>query len=131
MEQRIDLTTPLKTYIEVDNAVHNFITIIQSVVRNNYRTKIKNTQKERLYLLLEIRQLLQRKRRGRRTWQAIRYPSNRRTYDLLTNRLKNALDEQFTQNDNSLWRATKRILSHKPCSLPLLQENGTWTKTEE
>ena len=143
VERRIDLKIPLKTSTDVDNAAHSFTTLIQSAIHNNTGTLYnKNIKFEGLYLPLEIRQLLRRKRKARKAWQARNYPSNRRTYDFFTNRLKQALHEyrttrhqaftqNLTQNDKSLWRATRRILSHKSCSLPLLQEDGTWTKTKK
>ena len=72
----------------------------------------------------------------------LQIPLSRKIFDLLTKQLKPLLysyDSETFQSrtsllnivDNSLWRTTKRILSHKPLSFSLLQENNTWSQAEE
>ena len=142
LETKINLKTPLKTHPEIESAVHYFTQAIQEAVCENCHKRPISERHNRLYLPLYIRKLLQEKRRARRLWQSTRYPSDRRIFDRLSNKLKNTLfqykselfkhhTETLTADDNSLWRSTKRLLSFKSYSTTLLQSNNTWTKSDE
>jgi hypothetical protein len=116
------------------------VDLIQEAVWNN-TPQIKKKVIENNYPL-EIRKLIEQKRKARITWQKTRSTENKTILNNLTQQLtreirkiKNKSVNKYLQEltaesetDYSLWRVTKylkRPVCHK---LPLRRENGTWDK---
>jgi hypothetical protein len=72
-----------------------------------------------------VRHLIATKRQARAVWQRTQYPSDKRHYNNLPQKLKRTLSEIRTENynkhlsslttkDNSIWKTTKNILRTPP-----------------
>jgi hypothetical protein len=136
LSNQIDLKIRLKTNNDIDEAVYNLTTSIQSAAWSSCTPKPVPNQNYHT-MPSHIRNLIVQKRRARTTWQRTRYPSDKRIYNNLCTTLKREVGKQrsddfnkytasLSEKDGSLWRATRRILKHKTTISPLKKQDGTW-----
>ncbi|KAL1139859.1 hypothetical protein AAG570_006836 [Ranatra chinensis] len=141
LNSQIDLHISLKTPKEVDEATQNFTEAVQkaawasSQVQNHLTTRHYNVP-------IHIRNLISAKRRARSKWQRSRYPSDRRHFEDLARELRNELSifraanydtyvSSLSPKDQSLWTATKRLLSYHSIPSPLLRQDNSWARSDE
>jgi hypothetical protein len=72
----LTLTVPLKTTIDIDQAIHTLTVVIHQAIQH-FTTPRQTQQRESLALQLKVRNLLAQKRRARAKRQTFRYPFNR------------------------------------------------------
>ncbi|KAL4091142.1 hypothetical protein QTP88_025879 [Uroleucon formosanum] len=133
---RIDLKTRLKSTQDIDHAVHTLTTSIQQAAWSS--STIPNPlNKPTSDLPHFVRTLISEKRKARAVWQRTKYPSDKRLFNHLTNKLKRILAKIKSDNltnhlaslsttDNSLWQNTRKILRSQPPVPPLRNPDGTW-----
>jgi len=112
LDNHINLKVKLKTTDDIDDAIIQLTKSIQnSVWSSSSPLPTKNHVRN---LPLHIRVLIAEKRTARSTWQRTKYPSDKRKYNNLTNKLKRLLvsirSENVTRHlvslsttDNLLW----------------------------
>ncbi|KAL4085174.1 hypothetical protein QTP88_027466 [Uroleucon formosanum] len=132
----IDLKTRLKSTQDIDDAVHTLTTSIQQAAWSS--STIPNPlNKPTSDLPHFVRTLISEKRKARAVWQRTKYPSDKRLFNHLTNKLKRILAKIKSDNltnhlaslsttDNSLWQNTRKILRSQPPVPPLRNPDGTW-----
>ncbi|KAL4148913.1 hypothetical protein QTP88_003052 [Uroleucon formosanum] len=134
LENKINLNISLKSPNDIDEAV-NFLT--KSIQETAWSCSSPPTPKSTTKnLSLYTRSLIAEKRRAQATWQRTRYPSDKRVFNNLTNKLKRHLAQIRSENfakhlialsssDNTLWQTTRKILRSQP-PFPLLRKaDGT------
>ncbi|VVC44231.1 Reverse transcriptase domain [Cinara cedri] len=135
LENKINLKVSLKSPNDIDEAVNFLTKSIQETTWSCSSPIPPNTNT--INIPLHIRLLISEKRRARTIWQRTRYPSNKRKFNNLTNKLKRSLaqirSENFTKHlvnlsssDNSLWQTTRKILRSQPSVPPLKRSDNTW-----
>uniref|UniRef100_A0A2S2PCN4 Putative RNA-directed DNA polymerase n=1 Tax=Schizaphis graminum TaxID=13262 RepID=A0A2S2PCN4_SCHGA len=135
LENKINLNISLKSPNDIDEAVNFLTKSIQETAWScsSPPTSINTTKN----LPLFTRSLIVEKRKARATWQRTRYPSDKRIFNNLTNKLKRHLAQIRSENfakhlislsssDNSLWETTRKILRSQPSVPPLRKTDGTW-----
>uniref|UniRef100_A0A2S2PXP7 Putative RNA-directed DNA polymerase n=1 Tax=Sipha flava TaxID=143950 RepID=A0A2S2PXP7_9HEMI len=135
LENKINLNISLKSPNDIDKAV-NFLT--KSIQETAWSCSSPPTPKSTTKNLpLYTRSLIAEKRKARATWQRTRFPSDKRVFNNLTNKLKRHLAQIRSENfikyliglssrDNSLWQTTRKILRSQPTVPPLRKADGTW-----
>ncbi|KAL4136280.1 hypothetical protein QTP88_007828 [Uroleucon formosanum] len=137
LQNSTNLKISLKTDEQIEEAVQNLTTSIQTAVYNSsFKTNIpvensilKNS------LPLHIQELIKTKRRARARWQRYNLSSDKRILNNLTNTIKKLIQqhkstffqekyESLNTKNGSLWKTTKNILQIKECSTPLNCPNG-------
>lgn len=139
LDSQCNLKTRLKSPNDIDEAVHLLTKSIQDAAWS-CSSPMPTTNPTR-NIPLHIRILISDKRRARATWQRTKYPSDKRKFNYLTNKLKRLLasirSENFTKRlvslsstDNSLWQTTRKILRTQQSVPPLKNTDGTWAITD-
>ncbi|KAL1122041.1 hypothetical protein AAG570_003447 [Ranatra chinensis] len=142
LDSNINLSTPLKTPTDLDDAVHRFTQHIQQSAWLSSQSQTRPPRLQYYNLPQHIRQLITAKRRARSRWQRSRYPSDRQHYDSIANELRNVLSchrsasydnyvSSLSEHDKSLWRATKRLLHYPNVSSPLRWADNSWARSDE
>ncbi|KAL4127574.1 hypothetical protein QTP88_011741 [Uroleucon formosanum] len=143
INKNINLNIRLKSNLDIDEAVNNFTTLIQSEawtalkpVKTVNSNNIINSNFNYPLIPEEIRCLIVEKRRARARYHLSRLPSHKSAYNKLANSLKKILTthkanafEQKLHNlsvaNGSLWRETKQLLKYKSPSTPLKKADNT------
>lgn len=129
LSNHISLNTPLKTLLDLDNAVLSFTPPIQNAAQNS-SSLLPTTPYSAQVLPTHISQLLIKKRWAQCKWRKPNLLSDKANYNKLANSLKNSLckhnSEKYltylislTNFDNSLWRTKTNILCKKSKIPPL------------
>ena len=141
IEDNIDLQVPIKNNTQLEEEVELLITTIQKAAWNSTPFDKKTTEKNITYTE-EIRNLVAKKRKARKTWHNTRAPENKTIYNQLKNKLSllihttkcEALNEYLChlsnrkENDYSLWKATKGLKRPKTQIPPIKKEDSTWAR---
>ncbi|KAL4097406.1 hypothetical protein QTP88_022192 [Uroleucon formosanum] len=143
INKNINLNIRLKSNLDIDEAVNNFTTLIQSAawtalkpIKTVNSNNIINSNFNYPLIPEEIRCLIVEKRRARARYHLSRLPSHKSAYNKLANSLKKILTkhkanafEQKLHNlsvaNGSLWRETKQLLKYKSPSTPLKKADNT------
>lgn len=131
---------PLRIPIDIENAVEHFNKSIISAARISTPIMANRNYGGPNYPQY-IRRIIQEKRRARHRWQRYRQPEDRIHMNRLSNHLKEEIIKFKTENyeeylsnlseeNNSIWRATKRILKWKATPSPLRRADGSWAKSD-
>jgi len=119
---QVDLNVKLKSNSDVDEAVNNLTTLIQSAAWAATKlVKPFNTYPNSHQIPEQIRSLIVEKRRARARYQSSRLPSHKSVYNKLANSFKkflakyktNAFEQKLqslSTTDGSHWKETKRML---------------------
>lgn len=135
----INLKPSLKTTSEIDSAILSLTSTVQNsaaAASSNHPPPRNNTN-----FPAHIMLLLADKRRARTQWHRSKYPSDKAKFNYLKNKLNKAilkLKNDSYQNyilnlstkDSSLWKATKKLIHHKPPSPPLRMPNNSWASSD-
>ncbi|VVC42957.1 Reverse transcriptase domain, partial [Cinara cedri] len=134
----------LKTSIEIDSAVEQLTNNIVKAAK--VATPIIPTDDNReITYPMDIKNLVQQKRRARRTWHNTRHPTDKtewnRVSKILHNKIKEMKNVTFksyvcglsaTDNtDYSLWKATRHMKRPRVQVPPIRKEDGTWARSEQ
>ena len=118
LDTRIQLNISLKTPEEVDVGIDEITTILQEAARQatpSPRTPLKARGNN---ITFDIKNIIQKKRNGRKKWHRSHSPLDKTLFNQLSNRLKKKLKEahntsffnyvsSLTRYDNSVWRPIK------------------------
>ena len=143
LDNQLTLTVPLKTKIDIEEAVINITTAIQNAAWQATPDRNNQTYMEESPII--IHQKIAAKRKARKRWQLTRAPQDKQYYNKLAKELKHLLrthKNESIQNylqeltptaatDYSLWRATRK-LKHPQHHIPPLRVNSTtWARTDK
>ncbi|VVC42106.1 Endonuclease/exonuclease/phosphatase [Cinara cedri] len=92
---QINLKTRLKTDTDIDEAVDNLTTSIQSAAWCSC-SPISTSSQNQYKIPIHIGQIIVQKRRARANWQRTRYPSDKRIFNNLCTKLKREAGHQRT-----------------------------------
>jgi len=121
--------------MEIDNAIESFTRLIQKAALDS-SPEPSTTKTYKTNLPHHIQQLLSEKRQARNRWQRTRMPSDKKPLNQLSNSLKNILKkynsdkyqsyiESLSNNKNSIWKSTKKILNHRQIMSPLRNSDNS------
>lgn len=138
LENSANLKVSLKTCNEIDSAAHQLVRSIQSAVYEcSYSPNQKYLSKRNSFILPpNINILIAERRRARSRWQRTRLPSDKSTFNNLSNTIKKLIqkfqndifDKKFKSlhtQDGSLWKTTKNFLKLKEFSCPIKKADGS------
>ena len=133
----IKLKISLKSADEIDDAVNNLTTLIQSAAsKSNTQNTTTNSLHKYPFVSEQVRSLIVEKRRARARYQITRLPSHKIAYNKLANSLKKYLAKNkadmyeqkmtsLSSDEGSLWRETKKLLQYKCPSVPLKKPDNS------
>lgn len=143
IDEELKLNIPLKSRIDIENAVQNLNKIIQAAVWSS--TPTNTTTYSRQVLPTIIKQKIVEKRRLRKIWQNTRCPQDKTKLNQITRQLKDLLNNH--KNDSiqkylkgltateateyALWKATQKINRPQLLNPPIRKENNQWAKSDE
>jgi hypothetical protein len=137
----IDLKIRLKTTKELDEQAQNLVDAIYIATKNS--TPIpKNTLVQETCYPLEIREMIKKRRKARRTWQLSRQLEDKNTFNRINNQLNRLIKdmnkrnfeaylENLIANDDtnySLWKATRKFKRPVTRILKLKDEFEEWVR---
>jgi hypothetical protein len=140
---QVNLKIPLKTEAELEDAAHNFTTVLQQAAwQATSPIRKQHPQRECPEM---VKQKLGEKRAARKRWQNIRAPQDKQTYNRIANELKQLLQNirntmvqhylaGLTPTDEtnySLWKATQKLKRPQQHIPPIRKPNNTWARMEE
>lgn len=139
-----DLPTVFNTRWHIDQSINCILQSISIAIENSTIKKFKQVSTNHYSIPPKrILSLINLKNHHRRLWQRQRLPHLRRRYNQLNRRVKRELDNfrlssykqyltELSPDDNSLWKATKRILNERT-AIPSLVDGGNVydSKTEK
>ena len=143
LDSKIDLSFPMNSIEELENASETFTKLIQSTAWAN--TKISKSKKTSDSYPEYIMNKVKEKRKARKRWQQSRDPADKNILNNITqqlrreikwfkeNSLKNFLSNLTAGKDSnySLWKATKKFkntVTHRP---PIMKPDGNWAKNNK
>lgn len=104
LDKQINLKTHLKSPYDIDDAINSFTTAIQTAAwSSSTPNPLKSTNQN---LPTYDRHIIAIKRRARAIWQRPQYPSDKRHYNNLTQKLKRTLSEIRTESFNNSLKLT-------------------------
>lgn len=144
LENRIELSVPIKTKQQLDDEVERLTKDIQQSAWNS-TPEIPSKRTRNNIQPKEIRMLIQEKRKLRRKWKQCRNPANKTALNNCAQHLKRMIKENTNKvienylidltNDStteySLWKATKRIKRPVTSMPPIRSTDGTWARSNE
>ncbi|KAL4084132.1 hypothetical protein QTP88_027967 [Uroleucon formosanum] len=143
INEQVNLKVRLKSNFDIDEAVNNLTTLIQSAAWAATKLdKPPHTYSNFQLVPEQIQSLIVEKRRARARYQSSRLPSHKSAYNKLANSLKKVLTKHKTNEfeqklqslsstDGSLWKETKRMLKYKTPSCPLKNADNTLAITDD
>lgn len=145
IEEKINLQVPIKNAIQLEDELELLNETIQcAAVESTPSTMQKHTNQNKTYPI-EVKELVQKKRKARKTWQINRSPENKTILNNLCNKLKSLIKEVKNKSINSyltsltgekdteysLWRATKSLKRPKIHIPPIKKDDGTWAQSDK
>lgn len=139
LERFVNLSLPLDTREQIDKETEQFIADVQQAAENSTPFYNKDHQ-NKIHYPEEIKELIFKKRKARRKWQANRYPNDKVAFNRLSNQLKKCI-YQFKNNsiskflfnltagkdsEYSLWKAAKNLKRPQTQDPPIKAADGTW-----
>lgn len=142
IEQKIDLQMPLRNAIQIEEELDQLNENIQEAAWHSTPTRQYNNNSSKNYPF-EVRELVAKKRKARKTWQTNRTAENKTALNNLCKQLKTLirtiknetissyLSSLTGQKDTeySLWKATKSLKRPTISSTPIRNEDGTWARS--
>jgi len=141
IDERINLRLRIKECTELDEAIQYFTTLVQAAAWYSIplpHATTKHADNTPLY----IREHVAEKRRWRGKWQRSGNQGDRLLYNRLRRKLQTALRNvsndtfayyltSLSLNDNTLWKATKRLKRPQELIPPLRNADGSWAKSDD
>lgn len=143
IQEKVQLNIPLKTDIDLFNAVEHLNQTLQDAAWEATPDNEEQGTLDRCPLI--IRQKIAEKRRLRRIWQNSRSPRDKTNFNNAAQNLKIFLKQHKNQEiqnylscltpyeatDASLWRATKRLKRPTMFIPPIRLPDGSWARSDE
>lgn len=143
LSNHIELWIPLKTPEQVEEEVESYVHCIQQSAWNN--TPCQSKYKSNIIYPIEVRELIQKKRKIRKKWQITRVPQYKSELNQLSNKLKNLLKQIKSEsiskyleglaadkeNDFKIWKATKSFKRPKVHIPPIRKVDNTWARSNK
>jgi len=143
LDEQLTLTVPLKTEIDIEEAVENITKAIPNAVWQ--ATPDSNDQSYAEEPPIIIKWKLAEKRNGRKRWQLTRAPQDKQRYNKITKELKHLLQtlknegiQTYLQKltpteatDYSLWKATRKIKQPQHQIPPIRIKRNKWARTDK
>lgn len=142
VEENIELQVPLKSKNEIEDELDIFLDIIQRAAWESTPRIVPRKNKSVIYPI-EVRELVQEKRKARKKWQRSRAPQDKTILNRLCNELKALIKEVKNETigkflstltatkdtDYSLWKAAKGIKRPKMQIPPIKTNDGKWARS--
>lgn len=138
LENSTNLKVSLKSCNEIESAAHQLVSSIQSAVYEcSYPLNQRCASILKSFILPpNINILIAEKRRARSRWQRSRLPSDKSTFNNLSNTIKKLIQKfkndlfvtkfkSLNAQDGSLWKTTKNLLKLKELSCPIKKADGS------
>lgn len=143
LEKTIQLQAPLKTPAQLEDELDKLISDIQNAGWDN--TPRNSVTPQGFSYPLEIRRVVQEKRKARRKWMQTRMPEHKTTFNKLCKKLSQLIKKTKNESINnylkdlsaekeseySLWRATKYLKRPKQHIPPIKRNDGTWARSNQ
>jgi hypothetical protein len=141
LESTVNLNLRMKSPEDIDDAVQHFTRVVQDAAWKS-TPQSRQTETTTTDTPLYIRQLIAEKRRARRTWQRSRNAADQHIYNRLSRKLKKVLRDaqnntfehyitNLSANDNTLWKATRKLKRPQVHVPPLRKPNGQWARSDK
>jgi len=142
IDEHINPRLRIKECEELDKETQYFTTLIQAAAWYSTPTPPRARTTSANNTPLYIRELIAEKRRSRGRWQRSRNQDDRLIYNRLRRKLqaalRNANNDSFAHyltslspDDNSLWKATKRLRRPQVQIPQLRNADGSWAKSDD
>jgi hypothetical protein len=143
LNTQINLKIPLKTEDDLEDAVHNFTTVLQQAAwQATPPIRKQHSQRECPDI---VKQKLREKRAARKRWHHTRAQRDKQIYNRLAKELKqlllnikNSTVQHYIagltptdETNYSLWKATRKLKRPQHHIPPIRKPNNTWARTEE
>jgi hypothetical protein len=143
LTEQLNCNVKLRTKEQLDIAVSDYTKLIQKAVWDNTK-QLSNNKVEGKCIPMEIKKLVNEKRKLRRKWQNSRNPAIKTQLNNKAQQIKRILKEldetattSFLENlssesstNYSLWKITKK-LTKKSTPIPPISVNNEWARTEQ
>ncbi|KAL5239731.1 hypothetical protein ACI65C_007141 [Semiaphis heraclei] len=144
LEETTTLSVKLKTPSDIEMVVQKLTKDITEAIKVATPIIPGGNNREITYPL-EIRELVQQKRKARRTWHRTRHPEDKTNWNRISKILRDKINEMKNETfksylsglsatddtDYSLWKATRRIIRPHTHVPPIRKINGTWARSEQ
>lgn len=143
LDQLLNLEIPLKTILDLENAVENLTKAIQQAAWQS------TPDAEELHIIekcpIVLKEKLIEKRKARKKWQLTKAPSDKQKYNKLAKELKKLLLKARNESiqdylkeltpteatDYSLWKATRKLKHPQLQIPPIRKQDNTWARTDQ
>jgi len=144
LEETTTLSVKLKTPSDIEVVVQKLTKDITEAIKVATPIIPGGNNREITYPL-EIRELVQQKRKARRTWHRTRHPEDKTNWNRISKILRDKINEMKNETfksylsglsatddtDYSLWKATRRIKRPHTHVPPIRKIDGTWARSEQ
>jgi len=146
INRNLNANITINTGIELEEAIESFTKLIHDAAFNSTPLVSNGRRNEnKIHLSLEIRNLIQQKRRLRRIWKNNRNPLTKRDFNNAANYLKKKLQDfknentsaylsnlkPNSDNEHNLWKATKYLKRPVKRNVPLKDNNNNWHRSDK
>lgn len=144
MDKNVNLNTAIKTSNELEEALEKFTNTIHEAAHLSTPQKTQQTS-HKVFLSVEVRNMIKHKRRLRKIWQTTRSPADKRNLNVAVKNLKERLAEikseafkEFLKNlsptkydEHQLWKATKYLKRPPKRSVPVRDQHNSWCRSDK
>lgn len=142
VEEKIELQVPIKSENEIEKEIDRLLDVIQSSAWES-TPKLSSRRENSIIYPIEIRELVQQKRKARKKWQTTRMPQDKTALNGLCTKLKALIKVVKNEtvgkylsslaptkdSDYSLWKATKGLKRPKTQIPPIKTNDGKWARS--
>uniref|UniRef100_A0A6M2DME9 Putative rna-directed dna polymerase from mobile element jockey n=1 Tax=Xenopsylla cheopis TaxID=163159 RepID=A0A6M2DME9_XENCH len=137
LEANVSCNIPLKNEVDIDNAI---IRLNQNIIEAARISTPPLDARTNTYCPLELKRMIAVKRKLRKRWQTTRFSDDKRKFNKAIKDLKHLMLEiknqhmsdylsNLSNEDHSIWRATKKIKGPMTAVPPLKYNDGSWART--
>lgn len=142
IEEQINLQVAIRDPYKLEEELEQLNVTIQNAAFESTPITTSDNNPHRTYPV-EVRELVSKKRKARKTWQTNRTTENKRILNSLCNELKALIKEvknetitkylkgltDGKETEYSLWKATKGLKRPTAQIPPIKKDNGTWVRS--
>lgn len=144
IDQNINLQVPIRTSVHIEEELEQLIENVQQAAWQSTPNRQNYSNPTKMYPL-EVREMVAKKRKARKTWQRYRTRENKTILNNLGNKLKTLIrtvrnesvskylasltDQKDTEY--SLWKATKALKRPQNQTVPIRKNDGTWARSDK
>lgn len=143
IDESIDLKIRLKTTAELEQRSQQFINLIRKAAMETTPSLKEETRA--VSYPLEVKKLINKRRRARRIWHRTHNPMDKTLFNRLNNQLRRLINnikqqsfDNYIENlspeadrDYSLWKAARRFKRPLVQIPPMKDEQGEWVRSDE